>query len=417
MTTSLASTEFAPATQTELARFLRENARGERRALMPVGGRTALHYGFPLSRDALRLSTARLTRVVDYPARDMTITVEAGLRIDDLAATLRAERQQLAIDVPQSNRATVGGTIACNTSGPRRFGYGTLRDSVIGISAVDSSGRLFKAGGRVVKNVAGYDLCKLLVGSLGTLAVVTQATFKLRPVPETMLFLWATFDSLAILDEVLGRLITSGARPVAVEVLNPVAAQEIAAEARQDLPADRPVLAVAVEGAEADAAWQLERLAMELTALHPLSIDALTQEESTSLLAALTEFPTISDDPLTFKAILSASKTIEFIGRATAADVSIVAHAANGIVIGHLPDTTATVEQAETLLAPLRSFVRRHRGNLIILNCDAEWTARLPMFGEPEPSWPLMRKLKETLDPHGLLNPGRFIDGAIERAL
>src|SRR5690606_32325083 len=119
-----------------------------------------------------------LNRVIDYPARDMTITVEAGITWEQLEAELAKEGQWLPVDVARAEAATVGGAIACNTSGPRRFGYGTLRDYVIGIHAVDGQGMQFKGGGRVVKNVAGYDFCKLLTGSFGTLAVITQVTLK-----------------------------------------------------------------------------------------------------------------------------------------------------------------------------------------------------------------------------------------------
>ena len=199
--------EFVPATQAELSRFVAENAREHKRILYPVGGRTALNYGYPPLQPGEIVSTANLTETVDYPARDMTVTVEAGIRMDDLSALLKAERQQLPIDVPQSNRATLGGVFATNSSGPRRFAYGTMRDHCVGITAVDARGRLFHAGGRVVKNVAGYDLCKLLVGSLGTLAIITQLTLKLRPLPESSAQLWATFDTLEEIDAVLERLL------------------------------------------------------------------------------------------------------------------------------------------------------------------------------------------------------------------
>ena len=197
--------EFTPTTQSELARFVAENAVGDKRSLCPVGGRTALHYGFSTQEPDTVVAMSGLARVVDYPARDMTITVEAGMRMDELQATLATERQRLPIDIAQSGRATLGGALATNTSGPRRFGHGTFRDYVIGISSVDAHGRAFKAGGRVVKNVAGYDICKLLVGSRGTLAIVTQVTLKLRPLAETSALLWCAFDSFAAIDRALER--------------------------------------------------------------------------------------------------------------------------------------------------------------------------------------------------------------------
>ena len=150
-------------------------------ALLPVGGGTALDYGNAPSRPATRLEMSGVSKVVDYTPRDMTILVEAGIRMADLAATLAREGQQLPIDVPQAREATLGGVIATNWCGPRRYGHGTIRDYVIGIHAVDGRGVAFKGGGRVVKNVAGYDFCKLLTGSLGTLGVITQVALKVKP--------------------------------------------------------------------------------------------------------------------------------------------------------------------------------------------------------------------------------------------
>ena len=129
--------EFVPATQMELARFMVDNAAGPQRLLYPVGGRTALHYGCPAVEPGVALATSKLTHVIDYPARDMTVTVEAGIRIEDLAEVLKREGQRLPIDVPQAHRATLGGIIACNAAGARRYGLGTLRDYIIGISAID----------------------------------------------------------------------------------------------------------------------------------------------------------------------------------------------------------------------------------------------------------------------------------------
>src|SRR5437764_7903752 len=114
----------------------------------------------------------------------MTVTVQAGITVAKLQETLAAEGQWLPVDVPRPERATLGGAVALNKSGPRRLGYGTLRDYVIGISFVTDDGREVKAGGRVVKNVAGYDLMKLQTGSVGTLGVITQLTLKVRPKPE-----------------------------------------------------------------------------------------------------------------------------------------------------------------------------------------------------------------------------------------
>ena len=173
-----------PANQAELAAVVSEAHAAGTPLQHPLGGGTSLEYGLPARQAGLGLSLTGLTRVVDYPARDMTITVEAGLPLAELAGILAGERQWLPVEGPQPAEATIGGLMATAWSGPRRYGWGTMRDFVIGVSAVDGRGIPFKGGGRVVKNVAGYDFCKLLTGSCGTLAVVTQLTLKLRPLPD-----------------------------------------------------------------------------------------------------------------------------------------------------------------------------------------------------------------------------------------
>jgi glycolate oxidase FAD binding subunit len=405
--------EFVPATPSELARFLAENAAGARRRVCPVGGRTALDFGMAAAAPDVLIDLRELARVVDYPARDMTITVEAGLRLAELQRLLAQERQQLPIDVAQPERATLGGAIATNTHGPRRFGYGTFRDYVIGISGVDASGRLFKAGGRVVKNVAGYDLCKLLTGSRGTLAVITHVTLKLRPLPEQIGWHWFQFEFYGEVENVLERLLTSSARPVAIEVLNQPAAELVVNQARLPLPATGVVLCVGVEGGRREVDWQLDALRREVVPFGVQQLERVDGAAAVELLAALTDFPVCADDPLAFQANLRPSRCLEFAEQAAALGVAAVCHAGNGVVMGQFPEETATLAKAKALLAPLRATARAGDGNLIILHCDAEWQAELPMCGDVEPAWPLMAQLKRQLDPQGLLNPGRFVDGAL----
>jgi glycolate oxidase FAD binding subunit len=406
--TRLDPEEFAPTTAAELSRFVSEHGTQDGRPLYPVGGRTALAYGYPPSEPGVNVSTSRLAGLIDYPARDMTVTVEAGIRMDRLAEVLAAERQQLPIDIAQSHRATLGGAIATNTSGPRRFGHGTLRDYVIGISAVDGLGRLFKAGGRVVKNVAGYDLCKLLVGSLGELAIIAQVTLKLRPLPEMAGFLWAVFDSFDQVDAAVGGLLRSAARPVVLDVLNPDAARLVTAEARLTLPAEWPVLVVGVEGPERETRWQIETLTREMGRERPRHVEVVSESSAEPLRLALTEIQVCADEPVIFKANLLPSHALAFAGGATALGVALQAHAGNGILVGKLPDDAATVGKAETIIRRLRQLAGDAQGSLVILECPSEWKERLRVFGESDPARPLMRRIKAALDPRNLLNRGRF---------
>jgi glycolate oxidase FAD binding subunit len=406
MSPTLATTdEFLPATQSELSRRMGENAQGPARPIYTVGGRTVVHFGLPQIEPGIALCTTNLARVIDYPARDMTITVESGIRMDELAKVLKAEGQRLPIDVSQSHRATLGGVAATNASGSRRFGLGTMRDYVIGLSAVDASGRTFKSGGRVVKNVAGYDLCKMLVGSRGLLAVMTQFTLKLRPIPESTTILWTTFDRFGMVDQALERLTTSATRPVALDLLDARAAIAVAADSGLDLPCHRPVLCIGVEGTARETAWQIETLKSELAPIGTRELHSISEADATKLWFALAEFQVPSDGPLTFKANLLPSRTVEFVDAAEKAGCTLQAHAGSGIVIGHFPDSVTTVDSAAAMLAQLRGLARSSRGNLIVVHCDEGWKTSLPLCGDPEPSWPLMRKLKQQLDPQNLLNP------------
>jgi glycolate oxidase FAD binding subunit len=245
----------------------------------------------------------------------------------------------------------------------------------------------------------------MLVGSLGTLAVMTQLTLKLRPLPETSVLLWTTFDRLGTINDVLERLSKSAARPVALDVLDPNAAAAIATEAALDLPSRRPVLCLGVEGTAHETAWQVETLKGEIAPFGPHETVPVAGADATKLWFALAEFQVPSDDPLTFKANLLPSRTVEFVHEAERLGCAVQAHAASGVVVGHFPDSVTSAATAQTALASLRGLARRTRGNVVVVHCDDGWKGELPLFGEPEPAWPLMRKLKRELDPRNLLNP------------
>ena len=207
--------------------------------------------------------------VVDYPARDMTITVGAGLSIGELQRILRAENQQLPIDVADDS-LTLGQIVADDVCGPRQFGYGTLRDYVIGIEAVDGRGRVFHAGGRVVKNVAGYDLCRLLVGSRGQLGTITQITFKLKPLHAAQTLLTAGFRSPRDLESALDRLNVSATCPIILDVVGRTACDALLSDFVPDLAgipnhsAGAAMLVIGFEGPPTACQWQSKTMKEEL---------------------------------------------------------------------------------------------------------------------------------------------------------
>lgn len=406
---------YVAETQAELCQFVAENAFQQRKALLPRGGGTAWDYGYPADREGVVLESTGLTRIIDYPARDMTITVEAGIQMDVLAKALREENQRLPLDVSDGSLATLGGIVATNASGPRRLGHGTLRDYVIGVSAVDAQGRLFKAGGRVVKNVAGYDLCKLLVGSLGTLGMVTQLTLKLRPIPESGGIVWWSVADGANREPALERLLTSETRPVSVDLLNRDAARWVGLETQNALTAEAPILCVGFEGTQKEVDWQIECVAKELAGLLGHDSATLSGDVATNVWQTLTDFQKPAEGTLVFQASLLPSRLTEFVDRATQEGVAVLAFAGSGIVLGRISTQAKSWEDWEPSISALRRLARESHGNLIITHCDEQWKSTLPVFGEPENSWTLMSRLKSTLDPHQIFNPGRYIDGALAR--
>ncbi|MFO0801732.1 MAG: FAD-binding oxidoreductase [Gemmataceae bacterium] len=359
----------------------------------PVGGRTTLDVGLPPSKPGLALDTTALNRVVDYPARDMTITVQAGITIAELQRTLAAEGQWLPIDVPNPERATLGGAIALNLSGPRRFGNGTFRDYVIGISFVTDEGQEVKAGGRVVKNVAGYDLMKLQVGAVGSLGVLTQVTLKVKPKPEAAAIV-RMICTAARLGDVLDRLHESRSRPVIAD----------AATDRSTLGAAWCVWAGYEEKAET-VEWQVRTL---LDEMRNSPVTDVTAERGPDAAARIASSGGSSCN-FAFKANVRPSRTAEFLN-AAAESHEIVLHsqALNGIVHGRAV-TDVTLERAKSVAASLGDLAVAGGGNLAIVRCPTAWKSAFPVWGRPGPDRELMKHVKQTLDPKNVFNPGRLL--------
>ncbi len=393
-----------PASIAELGEQVRRAA-ADGSALYPVGGRTMLGLGLPPTCPGVVLDLRRLDRVIDYPARDMTITVQAGISISRLGELLAAENQRLPIDVPRPDAATLGGALATNASGARRHGFGTLRDYVIGISVINDEGDEARAGGRVVKNVAGYDLCKLHIGALGTLGIIAQVTLKLRPRPErdALLALSCPPDRVAPL---LEQLHASRTRPICLELLNPAAARAIDPQAEESAW----TLLVGYED-NADAVnWQVQQLVREVGAACPLG--ACVGPCAAPLWQRLADFPALTPGPLTFKASLLPSAVAGFCLAAARLPEPLLlqAHVGSGVVVGHTA-TEVTVERAAALLGSLRNLAAAGRGQAIVLRCPPGWKHEVSVWGPPPGDAWLMRAVKDRLDPRRLFNPGRFLDG------
>jgi glycolate oxidase FAD binding subunit len=398
-----------PASVSELAELVRSQA-GKGEPIYPLSGRTQLELGLPPVQPGVGVDMTGLAEVIDYPARDMTITVQAGIRISRLQQLLAAEGQRLPIDVPRPDEATLGGALATNTSGPRRFGAGTLRDYLIGISTVNDEGQETKAGGRVVKNVAGYDLPKLHIGALGTLGIITQVTLKVRPRPETQaLVIFGCPDEQ--LSDQLDRLHASRTRPTCIDLLNRRAASVLGNQVGLGLPDQSWVVIVGFEDSEAAVNWQLQQLIKELTGIGVHGALALAGAATEQVWQGLAELPAWHEARLSLKANLLPGRVAGWCLAATRLPEQplIHTHAGSGIVRAHF-DSDLTAERAGEMLKMLMERVG-DEGNIILPRCPVAWKPRLGVWGRQRNDIWLMRQVKERLDPRGLFNPGRFIDG------
>lgn len=377
-----------PATAAELGEVVRE-AVAARQGVYPVGGRTSLDVGLPPTKPGVAVDTTALDAVIDYPARDMTVTVGAGITAAKLQELLAREGQWLPVDVPDPDRATLGGAVALNKSGPRRLGYGTLRDYVIGIRFVTDEGREVSAGGRVVKNVAGYDLMKLQTGAVGTLGVITQLTLKVRPKPEASALVVFGCDGPAVGD-LLDRLHASASRPVAVELLN--AACWGGGSAGD--PGWRVVAGFEEKAATVD--WQVNTLFGELKGLPTGQPVEIVGSDAALQWRFLTQLQRRPDSRFVWKANVLPSKVAGLVTREPAG-TRVHGSALSGVLYFHDPDP-----------ADLDRRVTAAGGNYTLTRCPTAEKRSLRVWGRPAADRDLMRHVKKTLDPADVFNPGRL---------
>lgn len=409
-----------PADQAELAARLRD-CHEQSTAVYPLGGGTSLEYGLTPRQSGLGMSLKNLCRIVDYPARDLTVTVEAGVTMATLTQALAAENQELPLDVPRTEQATIGGVVATNWNGPRRYGCGTVRDHVIGISAVDGRGIPFKGGGRVVKNVAGYDFCKLLTGSLGTLGVIAQVTLKLRPRCERSVVALAAVRDLDQAELLLERLVHSETRPSAIELLGGPEWRSVPEVAEMfESPGatvtstgsnEHCVLAVGLEGTAAEVEWMQQQINEEWRTAGLKSNRFVVDSAAQDLWRRLAEFPAASDAPLLLKASVVPSGVTKLVRaiQQIDADASFQSHAGNGIVIARFakfPDGGLS----RSLLSVLQPVAAAAHGRVVVLsNPSGAEATRQSWWGGLGAPGELMASVKRQFDPKNLLNPGRFV--------
>lgn len=352
------------------------------------GGGTKLTWGPPTRPADVILSTARLNSVIEHRHGDLTATFQAGARLAEVNRQLSAHRQWVPLDSSQEG-GTIGGILATNDSGPRRHRYGAPRDLIIGITVARTDGRLARSGGIVVKNVAGYDMGRLMTGSFGTLALIVEATFKLVPVAQASRTVVVTTPSTVVLGGVLAAIMSSQTMPTAVELETPPgrllvrfetverAAEQQASEVTT-LALPRGARTDIVSGADEAALWRAH-------AVRPWNKPGCVIKIS----MLLSEIPSLLD---------SLRDT------AVGHDWELVGRAGVGVLLLRLDGSD---DEQERVAVQLRGRFKTGEGHVSVLRASPDLKTRLEAWGSVGDALPLMQTIKRQFDPAGILNPGR----------
>jgi glycolate oxidase FAD binding subunit len=375
----------APDSQEAVAAVLAE-ANAAAAAVIPWGGGSRMGLGMPPERYDIALSLSRLARIVDHEPADLTLTVEAGVRLADLQALLAERGQWLPLDPPGAEGSTIGGLLATNASGPARIACGTARDLVIGMTVATAEGRLVKSGGRVVKNVAGYDMAKMHIGALGSLGVITQVSLKVAPLPKASRVLTAESDKI------------DGMVRLAFEVRDAALPATAVVLAR---PAGGPARLVmrfaggqaAVSRAESETQKLAKEAGLSVEQAPVASVEATTSSVAGQGIVALISH--------------RASEAAALIAGAPESAHIVSLPTAGSTRVGFLTASAG----ASSALEELRLRVESLSGALVLEAAPIETRTALGVWGLPPKSIGLMRSLKQQLDPSGILNPGRFVGG------
>jgi glycolate oxidase FAD binding subunit len=368
-----------PGSTEEVSAVLRAAARLGLRVVARGTG-TRLTWGVPPTDVDLIVDTSRMGAVLAHVAGDLVVTVQAGLRMVDLQDALAPHRQRLALD----SAGTVGGTIATAASGPLRYRYGSVRDLLIGITVVRADGTVTRSGGTVVKNVAGYDLGKLYTGSLGTLGVITEAVFRLHPLPEASRWITVPAAGAARAAAAIAAIRASQHEPIALDV-------------DRGAPGARVTVGVAVEGVTGGIGARAAAVADLLGAA--AGAPATVTEQPPGWWGRPPHPPqgpavTVSCEPTGLADLLAT------------APGALRGSAGAGVLTAGLDDGDRLGAQ----LAQLRRIATRNGGSAVLRCAPPHRRAGLDVWG-PVPALTLMRRLKDQFDPEHRLAPGRFVGG------
>ena len=369
---------LTPETPEDLAAALAQAAASNQ--TITLGGRfTKNRMGGPIAPADVTLSSAALTRVLAYEPRDLTISVQAGMPWCEFARLVAQNRQMVPLDPPFSDTATLGGTLAANLSGPRRRLYGTARDFVIGMTFATLEGKLVQSGGMVVKNVAGLDMAKLMIGSFGTLAAIAVVNFKLVPVPVEERHSLLGFDSLDEAATATRRIRESVLQPASLDLLNPAAARR--------LGLDGFVVSIQAGGNAA----VIHRYERDLKDYGRLSV--ATPGLTRRLQEFTAEFLAAHDAGAVVRFSTTIAQAADVV---RSLDVPAISRAGSGVTYGHFADSDAAQQAAR---GPWKAVIE--------FAPEAD-KSRLELWPSPGQDFQLIQRVKQMFDPRQLLNRGRL---------
>jgi glycolate oxidase FAD binding subunit len=408
----IATELIQPSTAQEVAAAMKRAA-GERLSTVIRGAGTKMGWGRPASRIDVMLDMRRLNRVLEHQHGDLTATIEAGATLHDVNDALSQLGQGLPLDPPFADEATIGGILATNDSGPLRHRYGAPRDLVIGVQLATTDGELTKAGGKVVKNVAGYDLSRLVAGSFGSLAAIVSATFKLSPIPEASKTMRLVAPDAASLAHVVRMVMASQLEPIAFEI--GVAPPALSEPRRVGGPGDtaRPADPAFPSKGRDEGLQALLRFASL-----PAAVDAQVATATEALQRIVSAVQVVEGDAERTVWRGHASRLWEKPGaivRASWLPASIVS------VFGELPASAEMVGRAavgaglvridgdEQEQARVVEMLRHspHFGNVVVVRGSAALKALVDVWGPQGDRGRLLASMKRAFDPHGVLNAGR----------
>jgi glycolate oxidase FAD binding subunit len=383
-----------PGTEQQLAAAL-ACANNAGLAVIPRGGGTKLAWGNPPRRADLILSTARLNRIIEHAWADLTVTVDAGCTLQSLQSALAKHAQHLAFDGLWPERATIGGALSTNDSGALRLRFGSLRDLIIGVTLALPDGTLASSGGKVVKNVAGYDLPKLATGALGTLGVITRAVFRLHPLAKFTATLTCPTDRMGPTEKLFAQILDSKLAFSALQARFP------------DSSRAQFFMDILFEGTRQGIAAQIEHLKSLASPLVFTPADAAVWGARQNLFIPSGESAAISSVLKMSTLPANAIATIEtFTSMATRIRFSAVIQA-TGLGTIRL---TGDKQEIGSVADGFRKAIESASGSLVALDHPLQ-NDGFDAWGTPGDALPLMRAVKSRLDPKNTLNPGRFAGG------